>query len=320
VQHPLLHLPVKQDKTHLTAADLPFIARWTGSYLCTAELIAPQWAITARHCAVRLLKGDEKVKLSFFNKNKQPFRTVAVDEAVSAPSKGVDIALVRLKRKVAQSPVVLDSTRFGKGTTLTNPRGKKVIRVGTRSRLHWMPPNQFTASGKGVRVLVDNTQGSGMFPGDSGGAWLREVQSNGKRSVVLVGVIHGGFTQGKKRFGVAFQPSFVRDWINRTTNHTAVWTDERIDDAGLQQKSEEPHGHRRFSSKADDSEDGKSVEHVVMQPALACGSIGLLGTLAVFGFGLIGVVGRWSIHLVRSSASDASQFTDHPPNSDGELM
>ena len=48
-----------------------FVGEWRGHHgnavgLCTAELIAKQWIITAEHCATRVLKGEtDKVQVTF---------------------------------------------------------------------------------------------------------------------------------------------------------------------------------------------------------------------------------------------------------------
>lgn len=217
------------------AKDAAFVLKWSGKHkdsnrigMCTATFIAPQWAITAEHCAVKLLNkdpNDVKVTLSFYEGKKIKFRK-GVRKAFRAPTVGKqrpDIALVKLSVAVnSVEPAVLDARSYK-----TSKRRFEVVRVGTSGGFHWTPSAEVSGSGAS-KLTVDNTNGSGMKGGDSGGAWLRREKSG---RYVLSGVIHGGVRKGKKRFGIAYQPSFVRDWIDETTGGAASWTDDAGPDA-----------------------------------------------------------------------------------------
>lgn len=60
------------------AGPYPFIGEWRGRHgnavgLCTAELVAPLWVITAGHCATRMLRHEEdKVQVEFVSPNRNP--------------------------------------------------------------------------------------------------------------------------------------------------------------------------------------------------------------------------------------------------------
>lgn len=211
----------------LTRKDVEFVAHWQGRHkgsgkigMCTATLIAPRWAITARHCAVKLLGSkpkEVKVRLIFHPHGKKAVK-VGVIKACGAELKkkgqAIDIALVKLKSEIRSiQPALLDAVNYKQRMRT------KIVPVGTTGGLHWTKAK--VASGAaGGKLTVDNTGGSGMKGGDSGGAWL----STNSGSYVLSGVIHGGARHGKKRVGIAYQPSYVREWIDNVTNGKATWT------------------------------------------------------------------------------------------------
>jgi len=221
--------------TDFTAKDAPFVLQWTGQKpgsnrvaRCTATLIAPQWAITARHCAVKLLNNvpdDVQVTLSFYNAQEKIVFKVGVADAFGAPlqkkGQSLDVALVKLKRSVQNvPPALLDAVSYKNSGMST-----RVIPVGTSGGFHWARAKTAQGSSGGAKLTVDNTGGSGMRGGDSGGAWLR-TEPDG--TFVLSGVISGGVKKGKKRIGIAYQPSYVREWIDNKTGGTANWTQPAV--------------------------------------------------------------------------------------------
>jgi len=197
------------------------IGKWRGTHggsvgLCTAELIAKEWILTAEHCATRILKGETvKVQVEFAQSSKNVKR--GVKNCVSAKSKyDVDIALCSLKTPVnAFAPLLLNSDHY----KTKGPHGKAVDCVGTSGGYHTVKNKVLEYEGNGAHLYVNNAGGSGMKAGDSGGAWVHKVEINNKTELVLSGVIHGG--SGSR--GEAGQVSHIRDWIDRITKNTTTW-------------------------------------------------------------------------------------------------
>jgi len=207
------------------------VAHWTGRHkgsnrigMCTATLVAPQWAITARHCAVKLLgkkPNEVRVRLTFHHRKTAVKVRVVKAYGAKLKKKGqaFDIALVKLKHRIRSiQPALLDAVNYKQHMRT------RIVAIGTTGGLHWT--NAKVASGAaGGKLTVDNTGGSGMKAGDSGGAWI-STNSNG--AYVLSGVIHGGARHGKKRAGIAYQPSYVREWIDNVTSGEATWTTQSL--------------------------------------------------------------------------------------------
>eukprot|EP00418_Pyrodinium_bahamense_P043043 CAMPEP_0179190886 /NCGR_PEP_ID=MMETSP0796-20121207/94798_1 /TAXON_ID=73915 /ORGANISM="Pyrodinium bahamense, Strain pbaha01" /LENGTH=320 /DNA_ID=CAMNT_0020895085 /DNA_START=46 /DNA_END=1009 /DNA_ORIENTATION=+ len=218
--------------TDFTAKDAPFVLQWTGQKpgsnrvaRCTATLIAPQWAITARHCAVKLLNNvpdDVQVTLSFYNAQEKIVFKVGVADAFGAPlqkkGQSLDVALVKLKRSVQNvPPALLDAVSYKNSGMST-----RVIQLAQAVGSIGRGPKLLKA------VLAEPSLRSttlGARGGDSGGAWLR-TEPDG--TFVLSGVISGGVKKGKKRIGIAYQPSYVREWIDNKTGGTANWTQPAV--------------------------------------------------------------------------------------------
>lgn len=193
------------------------VAKWRGMHgkavgLCTGELIAKQWIVTAEHCATRLLKHETvKVQVTFTQSSAKVKR--GVTHCVSAKAAyDVDVALCKLKIPVnAFKPMRLNSDKY----KTSGPHGKPVTCVGTSGGYHATGPKKLTYEGNGAHLYVSKS--GGMKAGDSGGAWVHQVTDSvtNKTEVVLSGVIHGS--------GIAGQMSFIRAWIDRITNGTSTW-------------------------------------------------------------------------------------------------
>jgi hypothetical protein len=149
-------------------------------------------------------------------------RDVVPHSCVHAPE-GIDVALCRLTEEVGPTealPVRLNAALYATGGALP-AAGAGVMCVGTYHGLHQTGPKPLLTQASGAHLYVDNTNGSGMHAGDSGGAWL--LQSAVSKEWVLTGVIHGGEKKGGHRHGVASQLSYVGAWVNATTEGAAQW-------------------------------------------------------------------------------------------------
>ena len=218
-------------------SEYSFVAKWRGVHaeaehpdvgLCTAELIAPRWIITAAHCAIRKFRNEtDYVHIELPNAATPNLRRdVAQEGCLHAPG-GVDVALCRLTENVPADqtpPVPLNNALYYTGGV--RPPAEGVMCVGTYGGLHATGPKKLITEASGEKLYVDNTEGSGMHAGDSGGAWLMQHNDTGVAgSWALTAVIHGGVSEGGHRRGVAAQVSYIRQWINSTTDGTVQWTE-----------------------------------------------------------------------------------------------
>ena len=172
-------------------------AKSNGIGVGAATLIAPSWAITAKHLAVKKARapGSVNVKLTF-----QAGVERQVKKVYLCP--GVDMALLRLGRPIGKvvQPVALCSTRLDKkhGTfpfTFVSRGHKLKVVKGRRGK------------GNGNRIY-HSKDSNGKRPGsagDSGGGWVFERKSPDRD--ILFAVIHGG--------GMGPQVAAQRKWIDK---------------------------------------------------------------------------------------------------------
>ena len=209
----------------------PYIAKWRGFHghavgLCTAELIAPHFVMTAGHCAVRVLHNETvSVKVTFENTNASAPISRGIVACHHAPQ-DEDLAVCKLDKPISThtiQPIAMAASVY---TTVLACQGS-VMCVGTYHGLHATGPKTLEYEASGAKLYVNNSNGSGMHAGDSGGAWVTIDPHHNRH--VLVGVIHGGAGKGLARKGVAVQPSFVRSFIDHTTNDTATWVASATD-------------------------------------------------------------------------------------------
>jgi hypothetical protein len=206
-------------KSELTKS-YPYVGAWRGHHadsarvgIGTCVLIAPNWILTAAHVAHAEDSAPEKrrVDIRFPNADRH---TVA-----SFVGKGADIALVRLDKPVTNIvPVaILDHVLLETDGTVT------FTVVGTSGGRHAYPGEQ--GFGKGVMITHPKVAGSQSGrAGDSGGAWV--IERAGVDNDLLIGIIHGGASQGGKSFGLAVQPAAFHQWIDETlatTGDKARW-------------------------------------------------------------------------------------------------
>jgi hypothetical protein len=97
---------------------------------CTCSLLAPEWIITAEHCAERVLKGEEDhVKINFHGGN--PHVERAVTHCVRADH-DTDIAICHLSAAVhAFPPVAVNPEVYKSGH-----KAVSVLTIGTKGGLH----------------------------------------------------------------------------------------------------------------------------------------------------------------------------------------
>ena len=197
--------------THKNSAQTDVLGLGVVIGMCTAELIAPSWAITAGHCATRLLKHEKvTVRITFAQSATKVERGVV--RCVKANGYDVDVAICRLKTAVhAFTPFTLNSDKY-----TTSHHGKPVITVGTSGGYHASAPKALEYEGNGAHLYVSKKSGGGMKAGDSGGAWvhMRRNPATKKMQPLLSGVIHGGSGKGKHKRGIAAQVSFIRKFLD----------------------------------------------------------------------------------------------------------
>jgi len=193
------------------AMDYGYVGRWRGPRgVATAELIAPEWIITAPHVVSNKIQNPHiDITVCFENQGEKISASVAEaylrcwkcghtweDWKQCVRYEWKEVALARLAHRIDQiAPVGLaDSLLVPGETTLV----KIVTAMGTSLEAYCRLADH-------QRFLVRD-RGGGK-EGDSGGAWLKG-QRNGREAVV--GIIQG--TNGDK--AVATQPAVWRNWID----------------------------------------------------------------------------------------------------------
>lgn len=217
-------LILRQNPPGCNSKNFPYVGRWKGYHkgsgaigLGVAELIHPNWAITAKHVAIaKFHKPNERnVELTFgvHASHKTHVKTVY-------PAPGEDLALVRLSQPVHNVPVVHLNTH---ALTKKNQHVKFDF-VGKQPHLHCA----FDRFCEGAGSLAWQPKVHGHNPGrsgDSGGAWLV--------GDVLIGVISGSGSHNGKKMGRASQPAAVKAWIDKTLGEDKAkwssWEDAKHD-------------------------------------------------------------------------------------------
>eukprot|EP00035_Acanthoeca_spectabilis_P031971 m.16577 g.16577 ORF g.16577 m.16577 type:complete len:441 (-) comp5063_c0_seq1:97-1419(-) len=161
---------------------------------CGCALIAPEWIITAEHCAERVLK-HEPVHVHIYFHGDEPRVERTVSHCIRATT--VDVAICHLTVAVhAFPPVWINPEIYRLGHHRPNTY---VYTIGTKDGLDPVYKRlEYEASGAHLYVK----RGGGMKAGDSGGPWVQEAHG----SHFLVGVLHGS--------GIAGQPSWFRKFLD----------------------------------------------------------------------------------------------------------
>jgi hypothetical protein len=194
--------------------------------LCTAELIAPLYVVTAGHCAERLLKNEPvKVHVTWENVGEGVEKVERKAIRCTRSPTSEDVAVCELLSKVGSNvkPAILNPNVYKSKHHATLP----VYCAGTYDGFHFTGPKKLEYEDSGAHLYVSNKNGSGMHAGDSGGGWVqlknvtssKDPMKHWEIKSLLVGVIHGG--TGTR--GIAGQLSSIREFIDKTTNGTVVW-------------------------------------------------------------------------------------------------
>jgi len=200
-----------------TRAQYPAVGKWKGYHkgsnafgLGVAELIAPRWAITAKHVAKAKFAhpNDRNVEIAF---GKMGRNKAHVTKVHMAP--GVDLALVQLNEAVNVKPVRMNS-RVLKGDERVT-----FDFVGKMPHIHCAFDRTALGGGSYIWQPKQNGHNPGRA-GDSGGAWFAND--------TLIGVISGSGSHHGKQMGRAAQPAHVKSWIDKIVGSGTVdWVDYR---------------------------------------------------------------------------------------------
>lgn len=203
---PIAPIPVPNPKEHYN-----YVGNWQAGGICTASLIAPSWALTAKHCVgSKVRSGKIKPVLSF---GMAPVRAKNTGK-VREKRKGVetffypgrDLALVKLNKPVTNiMPVKLLASVI----TPDMPSAKMTV-LGklNKTAVHKNRPVRASKQQTGV-LYHSKLKGEKSRPGKagySGGPWVIEDPIFGH---VQIGVNQGG----GRGFGVGGK---VAKWIEST--------------------------------------------------------------------------------------------------------
>ena len=194
-----------------------YVGRWRQYHrnsrrigLGTATLIAPRWALTAKHVAQfkidRPNGGSAVIRFGGGRVERQVARAY--------PAPGVDIALVELRRPVGNiAPVALLNGRFRRNEGVV-----VLTMIGSTGGVHHHRNRRGrgNSNGRGFRHSRDSNGRRPGRAGDSGGAWVLERFGNSPD--VQFSVIHGG--------GAGPQVGPLQNWIRRKmadSGEEATW-------------------------------------------------------------------------------------------------
>lgn len=179
--------------------DYNYVGNWTAGGVCTASLIAPSWALTAKHCVgSKVRNGSTKPTLRF---GMAPLRGKNVKKAkkegrILVSRKGTDvflfpsrdIALVKLSKPIKQiTPVKLLSSPV----TRSMPQVRMTVlgKLNGTSIHKKRPVKASRAHGSLYHSILKDEKSRPGKAGYSGGPWVIEDEKLGH---VQIGVNHGG--------------------------------------------------------------------------------------------------------------------------------
>jgi hypothetical protein len=216
-----------------------YVGRWCGPCggIATAELIAPDWIITAPHVVQNKIQNPDCVDVTVcFTDGADKFSARVVEAFLRLWEPGMgwekwkekvgyeweEVALARLNRHIdGIAPVELAENLIPCGETI------KINMVGTTIRDEPVF-GAYCAQDQNRRYLRRTMNGSADSErkhanrGDSGGAWLIERRAGPD---VLVGIMQGLANKHDPDSGVATPPALCRQWIDETLGRsgTAKW-------------------------------------------------------------------------------------------------
>jgi hypothetical protein len=187
------------------ATDFGYVGAWRGQPkeaqsigIGTAELIAPDWVITAKHVATKVIANPDASRVTVHFQTPAGVFSAKVVAAFGADD--ADVALARLDRPLTNVPVIALASN-----ALPQGRLAKITMIGHSGDKHALFDRLCRLKNDDL-VRVERGETGTLKGGDSGGAWI----SGGTNAVdaVLVGIVHGG--------GHAPEVSRLRTWIDAT--------------------------------------------------------------------------------------------------------
>ncbi|GAA0955580.1 S1 family peptidase [Virgisporangium aurantiacum] len=186
---------------------------------CTGSLIKANWVVTARHCPT-----PSSVRVGSINRTSGGV-VVSVVQAVSHPSAGSDVKLMRLASNVSYAPAPIPTTSGAVGTATRiigwgqtcAPRGcGSAPTIANELDTSILADSRCSGIYSSTEICTNNTNGnSGACYGDSGGPQVRQI--NGRWN--LIGATSRA---GNNNSTCATGPSIygdlpaIRTWINST--------------------------------------------------------------------------------------------------------
>ena len=198
------------------ATDFGYVGAWRGRPtdskgigMGTAELIAPDWIVTAKHVATRVIANPDasRVTVQFTT----PAGTFSAKVVQAFGADDADVALARLDHPLTNIPVIALASN-----ALPQGRLAKITMIGHSGDKHALFDRYCRLKGADL-VRVDRGESTTLKGGDSGGAWI--TGGTNAADEVLIGIVHGG--------GHAPEVSRLRVWIDATLaahgGAKAVW-------------------------------------------------------------------------------------------------
>jgi hypothetical protein len=211
---------------------------------CTATLVDPYWALTAKHCFADN-PADTSTVIAGAPKEKTTLTVGRTDLATSGghttdivelvPRADRDLVMVRLDKPAANvTPVALSTTAPADGEALT-------IAGFGRTKTEWVPSKLHTATfttgaadATGVLLAPESPADATLCQGDAGGPAVRT--ENGKPALVGITARSGqtGCLDATNTTAGAYdvRTDNIRDWIQQTRATSLGWKTEALVQGG----------------------------------------------------------------------------------------